>query len=503
MEHIAERLDKRFDLLTTGSRTALPRQQTLRAAIDWSYELLSEKAKMLFHRLSVFSGGFGREAAEAVCFDESLPAGTVFTELSRLVDRSLVEVVQTGQDERYRMLETIRLYAAERLQESGEQASLRNRHLAYFMQWAEEVEPGMRGPEQMAWWERMEIDHDNIRTSLEWSLNGGDVQTGLRLAGAAVWFWTTHGYDEEGLRWLRALLAKTGSELRTPWRAKALLGIETLIDFPAGKAALQEALGIWRELEDGWWISLSLVISGWQSLYQRDIDTALTQFREAVDVAKFVADKWALANALRGLGAAIERVDFSAARPVLEESVVIWREVGDKVGLAEALSQIGSVAHAQKDYERAAVLHGESLNLFRQVGFKGNVADQLIFLGFTLQRQGDNAKAVQFLKEGMLLAKDLRSFADTATSLVGFGGVAGGQNEPRRAARLFGAAESILKSVGLDMSVWPQRMVDYNDWTASARAQLGEETFAASFAEGQAMSLEQAVRYALEDTREV
>ena len=156
VEHIAERLDKRFDLLTTGSRTALPRQQTLRAAIDWSFELLSEKEKTLFRHLSVFASGFRREAVEAVCSEESLPAGTVFSELSCLVDRSLVEVMQTGEDERYRMLETIHRYAAERLQESGEQASLRNRHLEYFTQWAEEVEPKMRGPKQLVWWERRE-----------------------------------------------------------------------------------------------------------------------------------------------------------------------------------------------------------------------------------------------------------------------------------------------------------------------------------------------------------
>ena len=350
------------------------------------------------------------------------------------------------------------------------------------------------------------IDIDNIRTSLEWSLSGGDVQLGLRLAGAAVWFWSSRGYYEEGLRWLKALLAKTRPELRTPWRAKALMGIEELhferSEYHAAKTALQEALGIWRELEDGWWISVSLEKSGWHSLYQRDIDTALTMFKEAVDVAKSNDDKWALANALRGLGAAIERFDFLAARPVLEESIVLWRGIGDKMGLAEALSQMGSTDRALKDYNAAVVLHGESLMLFRQAGFKSNVADQLNFLGYTLQRQGNNAKAEQFHREALLLGQELGVVVIIAPSLVGFGGVAIGQNEPKRAARLFGAAESIFKSVGLDMSVWPQRMVDYNDWIASARAQLGEETFTTAYEQGKAMTPDQAIKYARDSKKD-
>ncbi len=506
VQHIAEHLVDRFTLLTNGSRTALPRQQTLRATIAWSYDLLPEDTRVLFRRLAVFTGGFTQDAARAVCSDEGLAAHEAIAELSRLVDRSLVEVVQTGETERYRMLETIRQYARERLDECGEAAQLRDRHLEYFIAWMEELEPRLRGPEQIVWWDRIETERDNIRTALEWSLSGGGAQSGLRLASAMYWFWYVRGNTAEELQWIEALLTATGSDMRTPWRAKALLVLYLFLwdrgDYASVKIAIQEALDIWRELGNNWWISCALVDFGWLALYERDVDTALALFQEAVNLANGVDDKWILANALRGLGAAIGRSDYSDARPVLEASIEIWRGIGDKVGLADALHQLGSIAHGSKDYESAARLSEESLALFRQAGFIGNVALMLINLGFTLQRQGEYAKATRLLRESLSWLSERRYRPDLARNLVALGGVAAGQNEPERATRLFGAAASIFKGIGLDMSVWPHHLVDYNEWAGAVRAELGEETYTAAFAEGQAMTLEQAVQYALDNAEE-
>jgi non-specific serine/threonine protein kinase len=506
IEKIASRLNDRFRLLTGGNRTALPRQRTLQAAIDWSYKLLSDKERKLLRRLAVFAGGLTMEAAESICVDEALEPGEILDLLLHLVDKSLVVAETQASEPRYHMLETIRQYAREKLDEAGEAVQVRGRHLEYFMAWVEEVEPRLRGPEQIVWWDRIETEHENIRSALEWSLNGGDAQFGLRLAGAMYWYWGFRGYTTEEVRALQALLETTGPEMRTRWRAKALSELNILLrdrgEYVAGKAAMQEALGIWRELGDNWWISSALADSGWVSLYERDVDTALALFREAVDLANTVDDKWMLANALKGLGVAIGRSDHTAAQPVLEASIAIWRAIGDKVGLADTLHDMGSVAHGQKDYERAARLSEESLALFQQAGDIGNISMMLINFGFILQRQGNHAKATRFIIEGLSLALERGYRSEIASSFVALGGVAAGQNDPERAAQLLGAAETIFKEIGLDISIWPHRLADYKDWAAAARAQLGEETFAAAFAAGRAMTQEQANKLALETTNE-
>ena len=189
VQHIAEQLDDRFNLLTEWKPRCLAASPDVAGDDRWSHEPLPEKAKVLFRRLSVFAGGFTPETAQAICSGGGLPVADALAELSRLVDRSLLELVPGDGDERYRMLETIRLYAAEKLQESGEQDWLRDRHLQHFTEWAEQAEPKLRGPEQMVWWDRMETEHDNIRLALNWSLSGGEAQIGLRLAIAIHWFW--------------------------------------------------------------------------------------------------------------------------------------------------------------------------------------------------------------------------------------------------------------------------------------------------------------------------
>ncbi len=501
VQHIAERLDDRFSLLTGGSRTAPPRHQTLRATIDWSYELLPEKARLLFARLSVFAGGFTQDAAQAVSGEEAPGSGQVLAELSSLVDRSLVEVVDAGEDKRYRMLESVRQYAQERLGENGEEASIRERHLRFFTEWLEEIEPTQRGPEQIACWERIEKEHDNVRAALEWSLSTGNIEWGLRLAGATFRFWYVRGYIADGLRWPEALLGKTSPEVRTWWRAKMLSQPDLLWDredFAAVRAAAEEALGIWRELGDGWWTACTLVILGWLPLYQGDADAALHVFQEAVSVARGLDDQWVLARALKGLGAAITRRDLAEARPVLEESIAIWREIGDKVGLADALQQMGGVAYGQKDYDRAASLYEESLALLRETGEKSYAAMVLMLLGFTRLRQAQKAEALQFFVASLTVDQEMGLRPGVAENLLGLGGVACSQRQFERAARLLGAAAVIFESTGLKPSIWPRTMDDFNAWTSEARSHLGAATFEARFAEGRSMTLQEAVRFALE-----
>jgi predicted ATPase/DNA-binding XRE family transcriptional regulator len=505
VEHIAQRLDDRFDLLTTGSRTALPRQQTLRATIDWSYELLSDKATTLLCRLSVFAGGFGLRAVEAVCADEHLARNEVLPELSRLVDRSLVEVVQAGEDERYRLLETIRQYARERLTESSEERQVRDKHLEYFMDWVEKVEPKLRDREQLLWWDRIDTEHDNIRAALEWSLSGGDAQWGLRLAGATYWFWGTRAFLQEGFGFLKELLAKIPSKPRQPARAKALLAAGQLAWIlgtgDAVKRWYEESLQIWREIGDKWWTAYALDCLGWYYLYSLDPTRAQLQFEEATACARATRERWILAFSLKGLGAAAERSDYAVARPILEESIAIWREIGATEGLADALNQLGTVAHGEDHDERAIALYEESLALFRAIRSTGNVEMVLLNLGCVVQGQGDNDRATRLFREALIIAWESGHKKGIADNLRGLGGAAGGQNKPQRATRLLGAAQSIYDSIGLDLAAWPFGRWDFDRWTASAHTGLDDESFVATYAEGQAMTLEQAVEYALEGTK--
>jgi predicted ATPase/transcriptional regulator with XRE-family HTH domain len=254
VEQIAARLDDRFRLLTGGSRIALPRQQTLQAAIDWSYDLLSEPERRLWRRLSVFAGGWTLEAAEAVCAGAGLDAAEVLDRLTSLVDKSLVTVDAMAGEARYRLLETIRQYGREKLERSGEAAVIRRQHLEWHVGLAERAEPELTGPDQAVWLEKLEAEHDNLRAALEWSqVEAQGEQIGLRVAAALWRFWLVHGHLREGRRWLEGMLA--GSPEAWPAvRAKALYGAGALAedqgDYAAARAFFAESLALRRELLD-------------------------------------------------------------------------------------------------------------------------------------------------------------------------------------------------------------------------------------------------------------
>jgi predicted ATPase len=258
---ISERLERSFRFLATDSLTAAPRQRTLRATIEWSYGLLSEDEQALFRRLSVFSGGFTLEAAEAVCAGDGIEEDEVLELLSHLVDKSLVLAAEGDGEARYRLLETMRQYAGEKLDDSAEEAAgTKRRHAGFFLKLAEEAEPAMLGPTQQAWVGRLEREHDNFRAALGWLREEGEVELGLRLAGALGRFWFFRGYYTEGRAWLEAFLGPPGASVLAAVRAKALHALGVLIfrsadwaagDQDAARSRLQESLKIYRELADG------------------------------------------------------------------------------------------------------------------------------------------------------------------------------------------------------------------------------------------------------------
>jgi predicted ATPase/class 3 adenylate cyclase len=510
VEEIAARLADRFNLLTEGSRRALPHHQTLRATLDWSYALLTEKEQTLLRRLSVFAGGWTLEVAEAVCAGDGIAEGEILDLESQLVNKSLV-VLDHPRDgsatTRYRMLETIRQFAQEKLAASGEEAHLRDRHLKFFTEWTEQVEPKLRGSEQAAWWDQMEVEHDNIRSALVWSLAGGDAQSGLRLAGAARWFWLPRGYLREGLKWLKELLAQIPNQERTPARAKALLAAGYLGWFldPTDTVSdqLNESLEYWREVGDKWWTADTLTVLGWRLLYDaRDVPSAQARLEEAVRLARETEDGWIIGYSLRVMGAVVERYDYATARTILEESISILRTVGDRWVCADALKQLSTVAIGERDYDQAASISQQALKIYRDIGERGLISESLNGLAMAMLGQGNIRRAAELAEECIALARVIGFNRSIADALMAFGGIAGVEGQPRRSAILLTAAEALLNSIGLTMALWRWFYEEYERFMASAREQLDEAEYNDAIAEGKAMTMEQAIDYAMAEVKE-
>ncbi len=460
VDQIASRLDDRFTLLTGGSRTALLRHQTLRGTMDWSYELLAERERALLRRLSVFASGWTLEAAEAICAGKDVAAEDVLGLLTRLVDKSLVVVETRHGESRYQLLETVRQYARDRLEDAAEATAVRDGHLLWYMQFAERADPGLRGPHQRVWLERLESDHANLRTALQWSKSAaGGAEAEMRLAAALWWFWYARCHWSEGRSWLEDALSR---RLGAPPSAvaKAARGAVILTwrlgDYSRAARLAEESLTCARDAGVGEEIAFSLLNLGLVALYQHDYRRATTLTEDALALCREQGSAWNTSMALAQLGAIVRTLgDYGKAAALYEESLALSKEAGDKWISAYAIRNFGIAVLHQRNYGRAAALFTESLLLCGEVGDRW-VTDQC---------------------------------------LEGLAHVACAQGQFTRAARLYGAAEALRKSIGS-----PRLTVDkgsYDEHVASLRARLGEAAFAVAWAEGQSMTLEQAVAYAV------
>jgi predicted ATPase len=373
VEQIMARLEDRFRLLTGGSRTVLPRQQTLRAAIDWSYDLLTEPERTLLQRLSVFAGGFTLEAAEAVCAGEALEVFEVLDLLGQLADKSLVQVEEEGSEARYRLLETIRQYGAEKLQTVGEEAALRKRHRDWYLAMAEQAEPELQGRAQGEWLDRLEGEHDNLRTALGFDVEQGNAEAGLRLAGALARFWAVRGYLREGREHLARLLALEGAEAHREPRAKALNGAGILArlqsDYRTARACFEESLRIRRELGDRRGIADCLANLGCVARRQSDDEAAWTLYQESVAMYRDLGDQRGLAGALCGMGnVAHRRGADEEAWALYQESLALRQDLGETQGIAECLEGVAAVCGSRGQTTRAARLLGAAESLRDALG---------------------------------------------------------------------------------------------------------------------------------------
>ncbi len=463
VEQIARRLDDRFRLLTGGSRTAPPRHQTLRAAIESSYDPLSEKERLLFRRLSVFAGNFALDAAEAVCAGEGLEGPEVLDILTQLVDNSLVAVDEANGEIRYRLLEMIRHYGRDRLLESGEAATARSRHRDFFSTLAERAEPHLRGPDQAAWLQQLEMEHDNLRTALEWSVEIGEGEFALRLAGALRQFWLVRGYYHEGRRWFEEVLKRSGSA-SPALRGKALAG------------------------------------AGYLATYQGDHPEALSLLEESLTTRRQIGDREGIADSLYGLGrVAWRQQDFPRAVGLYREALAQFEELGAQDSVAMVLNSLGLVTGNQGDYGTARSLLEKSLAIRRRLGDKRGIALTGGNLAVFALHQGDYVVARALAREGLAIDRELRDARGSISDLEELGLLAAAQGQAARAARLLGAADALRANIGAPLSPSEHAFYDYDHHVAGIAAALGQEAFTAAWAEGRAMTLEQAIKYAMED----
>ena len=502
VEQVAQRLETSLDVLKGSSRTAAPRQQTLRATMDWSHDLLSEDERAFFGRLAVFAGGWTLDAAEAACSGDGIEEDDVLDLLGGLVDKSLV-VAEASTDGalRYRMLEPVRQYAREKLEEGAESEEVRRRHAEHFLSMAEEAEPRLRGPEEAAWLDRLEADHDNLRTALSWTLGGGAPELGLRLAAALSWFWDARGYFGEGTMRLEEALAQSGTVAPAATRAEALTGLGAILTTHSGleraEACLEEALALWEEIGNLGRIAECLNSLGWLLVTYRDDGLrAKAIFDKALAAARASEDGRVIPNILLGLGwFSFDSGDFVRAQELWEEAVVFAREQSNAWGVSMVLMNMGYAELVQGNRDRAKVLLEEALAVGRKLGSEPIIADVLVTLGLAAALGGEPNRGKRLLREGLAIELGLGRKVTLAEGLEGLAVAAGALGEDVRAARLWGVAEVLRGEIGVPWQ--PDERLLHEPQLAAARSRLDEAAWEAAFAEGQAMTFEEAVEYAL------
>jgi predicted ATPase/class 3 adenylate cyclase len=500
IEEMAARLDDRFRLLTGGSRTALPRHQTLRAAMDWSYDLLSETEKAALRRLSVFAGGWTVRAAEAVCAGQGVEAADVLDLLTHLVNKSLVVAEEHQGRGRYRFLETVRQYNSDRLVEAGEAESARRRHRELFLTLVEEAEPHLTGSDQVSWLNRLEAEHDNLRAALDGLLGAGDTEGALRMTGSLSRYWSVRGHFSEGRESSERALGGPGGSSAA--RAKALIGLGNLAyrqdDIGRAKACYAESLTRYRELGDKAGMARSLSgLAGVVRDGEGDYVRARALFEESLALFRELGDAWGAALVLGNMGFGAQYAgDYAEAAALFRESLDLNRRLGNKFGIAFATEHLGGVAAAQGDVDRAKQLLEEGLVLFQELGDEAFEAFARADLGVLNWLQGDYGEARRLLHRSVVVFREAGDRWNVGRSLLRLARIALSEGEPDRAARLCGTAEAVFEAVHSPM--WPTDRSDFSRLMADARASLADTAFVSAWGNGRAMTLEQAIAYALE-----
>jgi predicted ATPase len=426
-EALLSRLDQA--LSAVGARDLPQRQRTMWATLDWSHDLLSEEEQVLFRRLSVFVGGFSLEAAEAVGAGSGASGGILAEEvlgnLGRLVEQSLVTATPEEKSGGlcYGMLEPVRQYASEQLEESGEAEGTKRRHFAHHLAFAEEADLSyglltgtkLTGAQGEAWMDRVEREHDNLRASLGWAKERGDLEAGLRLAGSLCWFWWMRGYFREGRLWTEDFLKKAergGPEVANDARAKALLGAGMLSfaygDLLGSARFLQEGLATYRGLGNEAGTAATVAMLGYLRRAQGDDVRAEELSEEGLRLSRYLGDNRSAAVSLSTLGhVARRRGDLARAADLFGEALALWKQLEDRRGVAYSLCNLGVAALERGEAGHALELHEESLRLYEALQDKAGEAFALINLGDVARSLGDKGRAVSRYEEALVLHREL------------------------------------------------------------------------------------------------
>ncbi|HEX6605488.1 MAG TPA: tetratricopeptide repeat protein [Chloroflexia bacterium] len=491
---ILARLESRLGLLTGGPRDLPARQQTLRAAIAWSYDLLDPAERAFFARLGIFVGGCTFQAIESVCDCAALAEGGALDGVASLLDKSLLRQATAGAAEpRYLMLETIREYAAEQLRAGDEAGEIARRHAAYYTALAEAAEPELTGAEQSNWVARLEEEHANLRAALAWALDH-DPAAALRLGGALWRFWWMRGHLAEGRRAIEAALARGGGEA-PGLRAKAENAAGGLAwfqsDVPAAVAHYEASLALARAAGDALGLSRALGnLASALSTEGGDYTRAQALLEEGLALDRALGDDSLMAFSLGKLAdLAYFQGDIPRAAALYEESLALQRARNDVHSMAITLNSLGTMHTLLGDAPRATAQFEESLTLFRGLDSKHGIAYNLHSLGDLARKQGDLARARALYGEAVTLFREVDYRRPLATSLAALGGVLLAQDQPEPAARVLGAVDALLTA--LDTHLDAAEQTDYDRHVAAAQAHLAPAIWTAAWTAGSTLPLDQ------------
>jgi predicted ATPase/class 3 adenylate cyclase len=503
-EQIARRLDDRFKLLTGGSRTALPRQQTLRAMIDWSYDILGQVECRFLRRLSVFAGGWVLEAAESICSDMD-----VLELLPQLVNKSLVTLDDECEEPRYRLLETIRQYARDKLLESGEAAEMRNRHLGYYIRLTERAEMQLNSFMALNWVNRLEDEYDNLRTAIEWGLDN-DVMGVLRMAGALPNFWFRRGYESEGIQWIHEALERVkqlpnvegeATRERLAIIAKSWQSV-TFMSFSQGNMPLATTAAATcaeyaRQLGDKQLLATVLTFEASAKMMSADFKDVDAIMEEVMAVVNESKDPYSIGMAYGILGARRMQVgkDDEQTRAMVAKGLAALEGNKNRFGHTMVRFAMAMAARYNHRFEEARAQFTVLIPIFLDMGdhHRSNmIRSELAHMD---RQEGDYEKAKAAYRETILEWKRLGHRAAVAHQLESFAFIANTHGQFERAARLFGAAEALREAVNISMT--EMERIEYEREVAHLKANMDGNIFASCWAEGRAMTMERAVQLAV------
>ena len=505
IEQVAERLDDRFRLLTGGDRTALRRQQTLRATIDWSHDLLPPAERALLRRLAVFTGGCSLEAVEAICADDVLTTESVLDLLASLVDKSLVQAEHVDGAARYRLMETVRQYAAEKLVDAGEAAAMRDRHLDWFLDLAEQAAPELFRPGQISWLQCLDEEHNNLRAAQDWARASGRVAERIRFVAALGRFWELRGHALEASTRAREVatfastcaangVSPTARVLALAWTAFFISRAES----PRGALPFFDTAVIAaRALGEPATLARVLARAGrYRSESSAHRDRRRDLQHEAVAVARLADDPWATAYALFNLGASQNNgAEFVEARCSLEEALSVARIIGDRAVIANALEFLGVCAYHLGEFDRAELLLRESLAIWEQLGEPAGTARDMRNLGRVALARHDTRTAREFLGRSVILLERIGWRWFSANCLDNFAEAAALDGDSSGALRLAAAAAALRIRSGTEIPVGER--YEFDRWFEPARQALGTEAADAAWEAGLAMTATDAIDFAL------